>query len=79
LEVVGNTGGGSPAQIGGTALNVGIKIGSDNTTPVVTTAVLPLLLNMKLVYKPAFSPGMDNTPLPFDTTVTGPFVMPSSV
>ena len=79
LEVVGKTGGGSPAQKGGIVLNVGIKIGSDKTTPVVTTSVLPLLLNMKFVYKPALSPGIDKNPLPFDTIVTGPLVTPPSV
>ena len=78
MEVDGKTGAGSPAQIGGMALNTGKNIGSLSTTPVDTTVMTPLRLNIKLVYKPAFRLEMVISPAPLATSVTGPFVTPSS-
>lgn len=79
LEVDGNEGGASPAQIGGKELNTGENIGSESTTPVETTVVLPLSSNIKPVYKPLFRLVMVICPAPFVTRVTGPIVTPSSI
>ena len=58
FDVVGNVGGVVPAHIGGTEVNVGIKIGFDKTIPINRLVVHPLIPKEKDEYNPAFNPLM---------------------
>jgi hypothetical protein len=79
VDIAGKTGGVLPAQKEATALKRGTAIGFDNCCPVNTLVMLPLKSNIKLLYIPAFKPGMVNCPDEVEAMVTGPVTTPSSV
>ena len=79
LDIAGKTGGVPPAQIVAKAPKRGTAIGFDKMTPVNTSEIVPLKSNIKLLYKPAFKPGMVNCPVAVEAMVTGPVTTPSSV
>ncbi len=78
-EVVDKTGAVVPAQNGGMDANTGRKIGFDKITPVNKLVVHPLMVTVKLEYKPAFNPLMIICPDAFAVNVSGPTGTPSSV
>ena len=79
LDTAGKVGGVVPSQKGGNELNEGANIGSDKTTPVNTSVVVPPSSKMKLVYKPLLKPVIDTCPVALAVMVTGPLTVPFSV
>lgn len=76
-DFAGKEGGVLPAQKEAKEVKRGTVIGSVNTTPVNTLFVSLPELNIKLLYVPAFNPGMVKSPAAVEVRDTGPIVVPS--
>lgn len=79
FDTAGKTGGVLPSQKDATELKRGKAIGFDNGCPSNTVTILPLKSNIKLLYKPAFNPGIVNSPAAVEAMFTGPVTTPSSL